>query len=53
MDQIESILQSVSNTLIPINGIAGVVLGGSRAREPIRWNPTLILASIIIAIPLI
>lgn len=32
MDQIENILQSVSNTLTPIKGIAGVVLGGSRAR---------------------
>ncbi|CVK18823.1 nucleotidyltransferase domain-containing protein [Sporomusa sphaeroides] len=32
MDQIETILQSVRNTLTPIMGIAGVVLGGSRAR---------------------
>jgi predicted nucleotidyltransferase len=32
MDQIEPILQSVRNTLTPIMGIAGVVLGGSRAR---------------------
>ena len=32
MNQIEPLLQLVSSTLTPIKGIAGIVLGGSRAR---------------------
>ena len=37
---VEKLLNKISSKLEDIPGIIGIVLGGSRAREPIMKSPT-------------